>query len=336
MSLYKREDSPYWWMTLPKIPGEKTSPKRSTRTANKKQAQKMYDKLVAQRWEMATGIKTSDHTWDEAVERYIRESQHKRTLANDHSILKWFYPKLAGKALKDITKPVIDEIARKCAQGVRPSSANRKMALVRVILRKACHDWEWLERVPKVPMLKDDSERIRSLSLEEFNGLKKQLPLHLQDMVIFSVATGLRQANVKNCEWQWITPDCKYLTVPAAQFKTGRVHTIPLSEHAKEVLFRRKGEHPTHVFTYDGKPVVQVNTKAWRNALTRAGIDDFRWHDLRHTFATWHRLNGTVTHELKALGGWKSSEMAERYAHVAPEHLLNAATRLDNMMSITL
>jgi integrase len=64
-----------------------------------------------------------------------------------------------------------------------------------------------------------------------------------------------------------------------------------------------------------------IGTKAWTTALKRAGIDDFRWHDLRHTFATWHRQAGTPIYELQRLGGWKTSSMVERYAHVAPEAL---------------
>ncbi|MBP6504423.1 MAG: tyrosine-type recombinase/integrase, partial [Rhodoferax sp.] len=101
---------------------------------------------------------------------------------------------------------------------------------------------------------------------------------------------------------------------------------------AIDVLEKRKGDHPTHVFTYEGNPIVQVSTKAWRNALQRAGIHDFRWHDLRHTFATWHREAGTPTHELQRLGGWKTQSMVERYAHVAPEGLQFAASRLDSFM----
>ncbi len=93
--------------------------------------------------------------------------------------------------------------------------------------------------------------------------------------------------------------------------------------------------HPTQVFTYEGRPIVQVNTKAWRAALKRAGIEDFRWHDLRHTFATWHRQAGTPTHELQRLGGWRTLEMVERYAHVAPEGLQVAASRLDNVLAGT-
>lgn len=102
-----------------------------------------------------------------------------------------------------------------------------------------------------------------------------------------------------------------------------------------QVLQKRRGDHLTHVFTYEGKPIVQVNAKAWRAALKRAGIEDFRWHDLRHTFATWHRQAGTPTRELQRLGGWRTLEMVERYAHVAPEGLQVAASRLDNVLTGT-
>ena len=82
----------------------------------------------------------------------------------------------------------------------------------------------------------------------------------------------------------------------------------------------------------DLKQMVNVSTKAWWKGLELAGIENFRWHDLRHTFATWHRQAGTPTHELQRLGGWKTLSMVERYAHVAPEGLQAAASRLDNVL----
>ena len=105
-----------------------------------------------------------------------------------------------------------------------------------------------------------------------------------------------------------------------------------LVKAAIEVIKRKVGQHATHVFTFRGKPVTQVSTKAWRDALLSAGIDNFRWHDLRHTFATWHRQAGTPTHELQRLGGWKTLSMVERYAHVAPEGLQIATSQLDNAL----
>jgi integrase len=63
---------------------------------------------------------------------------------------------------------------------------------------------------------------------------------------------------------------------------------VPLNEDALSVLRRQHGEHPTYVVTYQGRPVDRTSTKAWYKALARAGIEDFRWHDLRHTWASWH------------------------------------------------
>src|ERR1700690_542679 len=109
--------------------------------------------------------------------------------------------------------------------------------------------------------------------------------------------------------------------------------SVPLNDVALAVLTRQVGKHPQRVFTYRGKPTHSANTKAWTAALKRAGIEDFRWHDLRHTWATWQRQVGTPTHELQRLGGWRTGAMVERYAHLAPESLAVAASRLDSVLA---
>ena len=96
---------------------------------------------------------------------------------------------------------------------------------------------------------------------------------------------------------------------------------MPLSTAAVAVVREQIGKHGTHVFTFRGNPVRQVNTKAWRAALRRVGIADFRWHDLRHTWASWHVQMGTPLHVLQELGGWESADMVRRYAHLMSEHL---------------
>ena len=103
---------------------------------------------------------------------------------------------------------------------------------------------------------------------------------------------------------------------------------MPLNDEAMAVLQEEKGKHPERVFTYKGRPLGQVNTRSWRNALKRAGIENFRWHDLRHVWATWHVMAGTTLAELQELGAWKSELMVKRYAHFAPEHLRAAAAKL--------
>jgi integrase len=120
--------------------------------------------------------------------------------------------------------------------------------------------------------------------------------------------------------------------VSADQSKNRKPIAVPLNATALEVLRRQLGKHPEQVFTRAGQPLGHANTLAWRKALKRAGISNFRWHDLRHTWASWHRQSGTPTHALQRLGGWRSSVMVERYAHLAPDHLAHAARRLDSLL----
>lgn len=335
MTVYKRVNSPYWWIKLPPIAGELRPLYRSSGTGNKRQAQRLHDKLTSERWEQHNiGVKP-DRSWDDAVAKWLEETSHKRTHEWDKSIIKWLAPHLGGRSLASINRQLLDSIRAERAKGVAASTVNRYMALVRAVLRRACYDWEWIDRVPKVGMLRQSAGRVRSLTRDELARLLEQLPPHLADMALFSVATGLRQANVTRLHWRQISLERRHLWVGADQHKNGKAHSVPLNEAAMEVLLRRQGDHRVYVFTYEGEPIGQVNTKAWRNALTRAGIQDFRWHDLRHTFATWHREAGTPTHELQRLGGWKTQSMVERYAHVAPEGLQLAAARLDNLLGVT-
>jgi integrase len=87
---------------------------------------------------------------------------------------------------------------------------------------------------------------------------------------------------------------------------------------------------PATANTYRGKPLCRdVTNSAWHSALKKVEIEDFRFHDLRHTWASWHRQAGTSCDELKDLGGWKSREMVDRYAKFATENLLFAASRIE-------
>lgn len=89
--------------------------------------------------------------------------------------------------------------------------------------------------------------------------------------------------------------------------------------------------HERFCFTYCDKPISGgVSSRAWRHAVEKAGLGDLRFHDLRHTWASWHRQNGTSCDELKELGGWKSRIMVDRYAKFATEHLAAAASRIES------
>jgi integrase len=329
MSLYRRKDATIWWVKLPPIRGESKPLQQSTGTADKRQAQQVHDRLAAARWEQERlGVKPR-HTWEEAVLRWLLETKHKATHDDDKAKLRWLDPYLGGKYLEDIDRTLIDRIKFDRESVSSHATTNRYLALVRAILKRACGEWEWVDRVPKFKLFREAEGRVRSVTPQEFDKLHQQLPAHLADMALFAVATGLRQANVTGLEWRYVDLDRKHAWIPGSKHKNGKPHSVPLNEMAMTVLRKQIGKHSTRVFTYRGAPVTSVYTKAFKAALVRAGIEDFTWHDLRHTFATWHRQAGTPTHELQRLGGWKTGAMVERYAHVAPEALQGAANRLD-------
>ncbi|MBA2960742.1 MULTISPECIES: tyrosine-type recombinase/integrase [Ramlibacter] len=332
MSLYRRKDSPYWWVKLPAIAGETRPLCLSTGTDTKRRAQEFHDRLKAERWEQDKLGKKPRYTWQDAVVKFLQETTHKRTHERDKSMFLWLHPALGGKCLDEIDRTVVDSIKFQRAEIATKATANRYLALIRTVLRKAHREWEWIERVPTVTLFRESAGRVRYLTLEEFNRLHRELPPHLADMALFSVATGMRQANVKGLRWADVDLLSQHVRVAGEAFKNGRSQGFPLNAAAMAVLQKRIGQHSEYVFSYRGKPITNVSTKAWWAGLERAGISDFRWHDLRHTFATWHRQAGTPTHELQMLGGWLTRAMVDRYAHIAPEGLQQASGRLDNVL----
>ena len=123
--------------------------------------------------------------------------------------------------------------------------------------------------------------------------------------------------------------------VPDEDAKCSEDIVISLSDFAVGLLIRHPGRHPEHGFTYTGKRIKYVNSKAWRGALERAGIESFRWHDLRHTWARWLVRNGTPLYELQEIGGWKSADTVRRYAHLTRAQMAKHAAVIGAMLAET-
>lgn len=213
-------------------------------------------------------------------------------------------------------------------ESVTPATINRALAAARSILNSALKDWDWIDQVPVIRMLSEPRQRIRWLTKAEVDRLHQELPIHLQVLMRFTLATGLRESNVCGLRWEQIDLDRKQAWIHADQAKGGKAIAIPLNSEAMTILLDCQDQHPTHVFTFEGQPVTRANNHAWRKALKRAKIENFRWHDLRHTWASWHVMAGTPLEVLKELGGWSSLEMVLRYAHLNSDHLAQHAERI--------
>ncbi|MFC1536998.1 tyrosine-type recombinase/integrase [Pseudomonadota bacterium] len=325
MSLYKREST--WWVDIISPTGERV--RRSTGTDKKSLAKEFHDKLKTDLWRISKLGEKPRRLWNEAVVLWLKEQSHKATIEEDKSKLRWLDQFLGGKHLDTIDRELINKITEaKLGQGVTNATVNRTLEVLRAILRKCVNEWEWLDRAPQVRMLKEPKRRIRFLSQEEAGRLLAELPEHLSDMASFSLATGLRQSNVTGLQWSQVDLTKRLAWIHPDQAKARKAIPVPLNKGAVNVIRKQQGKHPTHVFSFRGNPVTQVSTKAWYAALKRAGITNFRWHDLRHTWASWHVQNGTPLFALQELGGWESQEMVRRYAHLSAEHLAPYADKL--------
>ncbi len=319
--LYKRNKT--WWVRFTTSRGKLI--RRSTGTTNKVQAQQFFDELKASFWKVEKLGERPAYIWEDAVVKWLKENETKPSVDIDQRILRWLDPYLRGIKLTDIDRARIESIAEEKARLSSHSTANRYLSLIRAILRRATYDWEWLDKTPKVRLFRVKNRRIRWITQEEASRLLKALPSHQRHMAIFGLATGLRQRNVCLLEWSQVDLKRRIAWIHPDQAKAKKAIAVPLNDDAFEVLNTLKGTHPKFVFTYRGKSVWQVNTKAWRSAVKKAGLEDFRWHDLRHTWASWHVQSGTPLHILQELGGWESVEMVRRYAHLNAGHLAEYA-----------
>lgn len=328
MSIYLNKHG-IWQISICTASGRRI--RQSAKTTDRQDAQELHDKIKHESWRIDQLNEKPARTWDEACLRWIKENTQKKTLNKDIGIIRDFV-EFRGVLLTDLTRDYIHASVNK--RTVSNSTKNRYFALIRAILNKCVNEWEWLEKAPKLKLHKEPKKRIRWLYPQEAQRLinaLNHLP-YMQHMVIFSLATGLRQSNVLNLKWEQIDLKRQVAWIYPDEAKAGKAIGVALNQTAIAVLAQqpRTGRY---VFTHSkGKRVLSISSRVWREALKQAGIENFRWHDLRHTWASWLVQQGTPLAALKEMGGWESFEMVERYAHLAPEHLTQHANLIDQTL----
>ncbi len=330
MPIYQRDGSPNWYISLTQANGKRLQ--KSTGTVVKKEAEELEKCLAAQIWREKKLGEKPKMLWMEACMRWTSEKSGKKSFSDDLSKFKWFDTYLRSKTLNEIDKELTEYlISEKLREGAKPATVNRYMALLKSILKIAKEEWEVIDAYPKIRLLKENNERSRILTEHKLKRLLEELPDHTRVMALFTLCTGLRMSNVTNLKWAQVRLDQDVCIVDGSETKSGRSVSIPLNTHAKKIIEDQIGIHGEYVFTYNGRPIKAVNTRAFRSAVKRAGIEDFRWHDLRHMWATAHAEAGTPMHVLQELGNWQSSAMVSRYAHLSSDHLKKHANSLPSL-----
>lgn len=347
--------------------------RQSLGTKDKRQAQELHDRLKADAWRSEKLGEAPVKFFEEACLRWLREKSHKRSLDADKSKISFFLMHFKGVELSDITNDKVQKSLsgmenrshrsrwetqrdRLIRQGkpvpsykpapVTQSTIYSHQAFMRSLLRIAATEWGWLDSVPVIKAKPPRGRRIRWLTKEDARRLIDELPDHFRPVVVFALATGLRRSNILGMEWSQIDMQRKMAWIHPEDAKGGRAIGIALNDTACSVLRGQIGKHHRWVFVHQTacvKPNGEVmptvrkmrvdSNTAWNAALKRAGIEDFRFHDLRHTWASWLVQSGVPISALQEMGGWESVEMVRRYAHLAPDHLSEHARQIDTIFS---
>jgi integrase len=327
--IYRRRDSRFWWIDVVLPSGKHVC--LSARTENRAEAEALLARLKADSFrEAAFGIKPR-RTWQEAVVRYLTLKASLRSIEDVRRIFRKLDPYLGTRDLNEIDGDLVWKVVQgELAKGNGPATVNRYLATMRALFRVARDEWQWIDRFPKIRLLPGEVERDRWLTREEAERLIAASPPHLSALIRFALATGCRAREITGLEWGRVDLDRR--TAWLDRTKNGTPRGVPLNADAVAVLESQRGKHPCFCFTYRGQPIAwELTNNAWHTAVRKTGIEDFRFHDLRHTWASWHRQAGTSCDELKDLGGWKSRVMVDRYAKFATEHLAVAAARIESV-----
>lgn len=317
--------------------------RRSTEVTDRKMAERIYGKvlgLIAEgKWfDSPPG---QDKTVTDLLERYLRDyskpNKAATTHTRDHSLAAHLV-RAFGTVPLDQLRPaqLADYKASRRAAGAAPKTVNDELTLLSHAYKLACLEWEW---VTDNPVLKVKKEKLRPkpgrwLTLDEEGRLLAAAPSWLRDILLFALHTGLRQSEILNLQWPQV--DLTRRTLLILEQKNGGQDTLPLNLTAVEVLQARarvRSIRTAHVFVNHAGH--RWNTRnllrAFYVARRKAGIEGFRFHDCRHTFASRLVQAGVDLYTVQRLGRWKCMKMVQHYGHHYPESLRGGAEVLDRL-----
>jgi integrase len=314
----------------------------SLETSNKKLAEQLYAKKVTDMVEGRYFDKKvmENISMGQVMDRFLDEiSPHlaKTTHARNRYIVQNLKHSLGSLMIGDVTPSIVSKYkAARLKIGKTKETVIRELGVLRRIFNIAINEWEYCKDNPASKVMrtlgKADNKRVRYLTSDETSRLYLALPSWLRPIVTIARHTGLRRTNIIELTWDQVNFKNKVLTV--SKTKNGEPIGIPLTETALETLSARlKIRHLRKSFVFcdgQGNPFTpDMVTTAFRRACRRAAIENFRFHDLRHDFASKLIQSGVDIYTIRELLGHKDLRMTVRYSHLAPENLRTAVSVLD-------
>jgi integrase len=292
-------------------------------------------------------IEAKKHTLKDLIDRYIKSELPKKPKSEDKqkAQLEWWKEQIGYKTLLDITTPVLVECKERLLEGktyrgtIRSgATANRYMAALSHVFTKASTEWGWMETNPlsKVSREKETQGRVRYLSDDErtrlLDACKKSRNQQLYLIVMMAISTGARHGEIMGLTWDDVSFDQRRIVL--RDTKNGETRAVPLVGEAcgllKEYSKVRRID-TSLVFPREGlKGGESMSIRvAWDNAIANAKIENFRFHDLRHTCASYLAMDKASLAEIAEVLGHKTLAMVKRYAHLSEQHTLTVVERMN-------
>lgn len=289
-----------------------------------------------------TTAEAQKHTVKEMIDRYIRDIMPtKPTGYRQGHQLEWWKAELGAYTLNDCTPARIiearDRLGREPTKRgpVRSqTTVKRYLAALSHVFTVAVREWQWLENNPvqRVSKPKEPRGRVRFLSDDErrrlLDACSRSKHPDLYTAVVLSLSTGARQGEIMGLTWSRI--DLSRGVATLDHTKNGEHRALPLAGLALELLRARVRRIDTDLVFPGRNPERPVDLRpAWLDALTAADIVDFRWHDLRHSAASYLAMNGATLAEIAEVLGHKTLMMVKRYSHLSEQHTAGVVERMN-------
>jgi integrase len=327
MGLYKRKNSNIWQMCF-HLNGKKI--RMSTKTSNKKVAQRIYEKARVEAAEgkfivNEKGSMPFSQLVDEVIEKHskVEKASFERDIFSGKVLKEYFKDTPIGKItaydIKSWRKWRREFVTNRGTK-ISKASLNLELNFLKLVFNLAV-EWQWLVESPaaKVKKLRGETKRLRFLSREEVYRLIDWCPSYLKPIIITAVSTGMRRGEIFNLKWEDVDFENGFIRVVKSKNQESR--DIPMDEILCGVLQGLKESRKLggYVFCHENGEKRACVFRSFKGACRKAGIEDFRFHDLRHTAASLLACGGCDIIMLKNVLGHKSLEMTQRYAHLMPD-----------------
>lgn len=330
---YRRKKSTFWWVNYIDASGKRT--RRSTGTSDRKEAEALEAKWKLEAYQGKQWGAQPSRTFDELMLAYLSATKRdKRSAERDRFSAKRLYAVFSGRELSGLkAADVRSYMEGRRAGGVGPGTINREVGLFSAAINYARREWGWdIANPAERRRMREPEGRVRWITKAEAAALiraastESRAP-HLPDFIRLALHTGMRRGEMLGLEWRRVDLQVGLVFLEGEHTKSRKRRSVPLNAEARAALISRarfRSEHcadsPWVFCNAEGERIASVK-RSFISACRRAGLSDFRAHDMRHTCAAWLVSSGVPLQAVRDLLGHSTIKVTERYAHLAPENV---------------